>query len=231
LSAAAVAAAPPAALVIVLEEPDAVLVAELEASDDADAEDAVDVVALVAAEPEPAEAVWVVDEKAEAEVTAPLTAIAAALADAADTAVVVVAVVLDATPEDDVSVVFDDVPVVVELVVEFEPELVVDDESVVEFEPELVDDEGSVVEFEPELAVDEPVDEVVVLLEAPLELTETVQLWTSCTAGLPLASVTGVRVTTQVCVTGPSGVMELDTVIKVVGAARPAEAEVVACRL
>lgn len=157
-----------------------------------------------------------VDEKAEAEVTA-LTAIAAALADAADTAVVVVAVVLDATLEDDVSVVFDNVPVVVELVVEFEPELVVDD--------------GSVVEFEPELAVDEPVDEVVVLLEAPLELTETVQLCTSCTAGLPLASVTGVRVTTQVCVTGPSGVMELDTVIKVVGAARPAEAEVVACRL
>jgi len=168
----------------------------------------------------------VVSEKAEAEVTAPLTAIAAALAEAADTAVVVVAVVLDAALEDDVSVVLDDVPVV-----EFEPELVVDDESAVEFEPELVIDDESVVEFEPELVVDEPVDEVVLLLEAPLELTETVQLCTSCTAGLPLASVTGVKVTTQVCVTGPSGVMELDTVIKVVGAVRPAEAEVVACRL
>lgn len=160
-----------------------------------------------------------------------MTAIAAALAEAADTAVVVVAVVLDAALEDDVSVVLDDVPVVVVPVVEFEPELVVDDESAVEFEPELVIDDESVVEFEPELVVDEPVDEVVLLLEAPLELTETVQLCTSCTAGLPLASVTGVKVTTQVCVTGPSGVMELDTVIKVVGAVRPAEAEVVACRL
>jgi len=57
LSAAAVAAPPALALVIVLEEPDEVLVAELEASDVADVEDAVDVAALAAAEPEPAVAV------------------------------------------------------------------------------------------------------------------------------------------------------------------------------
>jgi len=57
LSAAAVAAPPALALVIVLEEPDEVLVAELEASDVADVEDAADVAALAAAEPEPAVAV------------------------------------------------------------------------------------------------------------------------------------------------------------------------------
>jgi len=57
LSAAAVAAPPVLALVIVLEEPDEVLVAELEASDVADVEDAADVAALAAAEPEPAVAV------------------------------------------------------------------------------------------------------------------------------------------------------------------------------
>lgn len=57
MSAAAVAAPPVLALVIVLEEPDEVLVAELEASDVADVEDAVDVAALAAAEPEPAVAV------------------------------------------------------------------------------------------------------------------------------------------------------------------------------
>jgi len=57
LSAAAVAAPPVLALVIVLEEPDEVLVAELETSDVADVEDAADVAALAAAEPEPAVAV------------------------------------------------------------------------------------------------------------------------------------------------------------------------------
>lgn len=57
MSAAAVAAPPALALVIVLEEPDEVLVAELEASDVADVEDAADVAALAAAEPEPAVAV------------------------------------------------------------------------------------------------------------------------------------------------------------------------------
>jgi len=124
----------------------------------------------------------------EAEVTAPLIEIAAALAEAADGTVVVVLVPFDAAaPEDDVSVVVEfavveDVSVVVEFVV------VVDD---VEFEAEseVLD------ELVPVLVVPAVVVPVVVLFD---EFTERVQLWTSLTAGLPLASVIGVKVTTQV---------------------------------
>jgi len=124
----------------------------------------------------------------EAEVTAPLIEIAAALAEAADGTVVVVLVPFDAAaPEDDVSVVVEfavveDVSVVVEFVV------VVDD---VEFEAEseVLD------ELVPVLVVPVVVVPVVVLFD---EFTERVQLWTSLTAGLPLASVIGVKVTTQV---------------------------------
>jgi len=124
----------------------------------------------------------------EAEVTAPLIEIAAALAEAADGTVVVVLVPFDAAaPEDDVSVVVEfavveDVSVVVEFVV------VVDD---VEFEAEseVLD------ELVPVLVVPAVVVPVVVLFD---DITERVQLWTSLTAGLPLASVIGVKVTTQV---------------------------------
>jgi len=150
----------------------------------------------------------VLGDSDEVVMTAPLTAIAAALAEAADAAVVVVLVPLDAAaPEDDVSV-------VVEFVVVDDVEVEVDAESVV-FD-ELV----------PVVVVPVVVVPVVVLFD---ELTEIVQLWTSWTAGLPLASVVGVKVITQVCVTGPTGVVELDTVITVVGAARLAVD--VACRL
>jgi len=159
-----------------------------------------------------------------AKVTAPLTEIAAALAEAADKAadeaVVAVLVPFDAAaPEDDVPVVVEfavveDVSVVVEFVV-------VDDvEAEVEAESEVLD------ELVPVLVVPVVVVPVVVLFD---ELTEIVQLWTSLTAGLPLASVIGVKVTTQVWVKGPAGVVALDTVITVVGAERPAVD--VACRL
>jgi len=126
----------------------------------------------------------------EAEVTAPMTEIAAALAEAADGTVVVVLVPFDAAaPEDDVSLivefaVVEDVSVVVEFVV------VVDDvEFEVEAESEVLD------ELVPVLVVPAVVVPVVVLFD---EFTERVQLWTSWTAGLPLASVIGVKVTTQV---------------------------------
>lgn len=125
----------------------------------------------------------------EAEVTAPLIEIAAALAEAADGTVVVVLVPLDAAaPEDDVSVVefavVEDVSVVVEFVV------VVDDVEVeFEAESEVLD------ELVPVLVVPAVVVPVVVLFD---EFTERVQLWISWTAGLPLASVIGVKVTTQV---------------------------------
>jgi len=126
----------------------------------------------------------------EAEVTAPMTEIAAALAEAADGTVVVVLVPFDAAaPEDDVSLVVEfavveDVSVVVEFVV------VVDDvEFEVEAESEVLD------ELVPVLVVPAVVEPVVVLFD---ESTEIVQLWTSWTAGLPLASVIGVKVTTQV---------------------------------
>jgi len=126
----------------------------------------------------------------EAEVTAPMTEIAAALAEAADGTVVVVLVPFDAAaPEDDVSLVVEfavveDVSVVVEFVV------VVDDvEFEVEAESEVLD------ELVPVLVVPAVVEPVVVLFD---EFTEIVQLWTSWTAGLPLASVIGVKVTTQV---------------------------------
>jgi len=126
----------------------------------------------------------------EAEVTAPMTEIAAALAEAADGTVVVVLVPFDAAaPEDDVSLVVEfavveDVSVVVEFVV------VVDDvEFEVEAESEVLD------ELVPVLVVPAVVELVVVLFD---ESTEIVQLWTSWTAGLPLASVIGVKVTTQV---------------------------------
>lgn len=156
-------------------------------------------------------------DRDETALTAPLTEIAFALAEAADTAVVDV-VLLDATAEDDESV-------VLELDVEDEPAVdeVVDVESLVLDEEILPLEDESVVL--PEVVV--PVEPVVVLFEA----TETVQLCTSCTAGLPLESVIGVKVITQVCVKGPDGVMELVTVITVVGEERPAEEEVVACRL
>jgi len=156
----------------------------------------------------------------EAKVTAPLTEIAAALAEAADEAVVVVLVPFDpAAPEDDVPVVVEFVVVEdVSVVVEF---VVVDDvEAEVEAESEVLD------ELVPVLVVPVVVVPVVVLFD---ELTKRVQLWTSWTAGLPLASVIGVKVTTQVWVKGPAGVVELDTVITVVGAARLAVD--VACRL
>lgn len=72
----------------------------------------------------------------------------------------------------------------------------------------LADDE--LLEFEDD-------EEALVLFE---ELTATVQFLTSWTAGWPLESVIGVKVITQVCVRGPAGVMELVTVITVVGAER-----------
>lgn len=57
------------------------------------------------------------------------------------------------------------------------------------------------------------------LLEELLTFIATVQFLTSWTASWPLESLIGVKVMTQVCVSGPAGVMELVTVITVVGAA------------
>jgi hypothetical protein len=152
-----------------------------------------------------------------ATLTAPLTEIALALAEATDAAAADVAVLLDTTAEGDVSV-------VVELDVEDESVVdeAVDVESVVLDEMLPLEDEVVAL---PEVVV--PVESVVVLFES----TETVQLCTSWTAGLPLESVIGVKVITQVCVRGPDGVMELVTVIRVVGEERLAVEAVVACRL
>lgn len=232
-------------------EESSVAAEEDEAADEAaedDAEDeAADVAAVVAAadvaplvavgedvtapevaaetEAETAEAVCVLGIREVALVT-PMTEIAALLvteglaAAAADVAELPAAAAADVAAElasletdGEVVLLVDGVPFVAPV----EPLLVL---AVVPFDPLPV---SAVVPVDPLL---EPV--VVPLVD---ESTATVQVFTSWTAGCPLASVTGVKVIMQVCVRGPDGVMELVTVITVVGSdSWAAAAEEAACR-
>jgi hypothetical protein len=77
----------------------------------------------------------------------------------------------------------------------------------------LADD--TTIDEDPLASLDDDDDEPA-LFEELFELTATVQFLTSWISGWPL-TVIGVNVMTQVCVRGPAGVMELVTVVRVVG--------------
>jgi hypothetical protein len=197
-----------------LEPLDVVEAEALELPSDAlaDAGEAVDEPALLAAvveaeeDPAPADAVCVPGVKGDIVVTAPLTDIALLT-----TVTEVAEAAADEVVEDPEAAVFTD---------ELADELSVD-ELAEELSVDELEEEEEILDEPDEFEVD---DEVLLLLEEVLVVEvlfafiATVQFLTSWTAGLPLESVTGVNVMTQVCVRGPAGVIELVTCITVVGA-------------